>query len=59
MDVRVLQVTFDAADPGAQCAFWCAATGYQIDAPPPGFATWEEALASFGVPPERDRKSVV
>lgn len=53
MDIRTVQVTFDAADPGALCAFWCAALGYQVDAPPPGFETWEAALESFGVPPER------
>jgi hypothetical protein len=48
-----IQVTFDAADPGALCAFWCEVLGYQIDAPPPGFETWDAALESFGIPPER------
>ena len=50
---REIQVTFDAADPGALCAFWCEVLGYQIDAPPPGFETWDAALESFGIPPER------
>jgi len=53
MDVREIQLTFDAADPAAQCAFWCAALGYELDAPPPGFDTWDAALEAFGVPPER------
>ncbi len=48
-----MQVTYDAGDPGALCEFWCAALGYEIDAPPPGFETWDAALESFGVPPER------
>ena len=30
---REIQVTFDAADPGALCAFWCEVLGYEIDAP--------------------------
>ncbi|MCK0115774.1 VOC family protein [Isoptericola sp. S6320L] len=47
------QVTFDAADPRALGEFWCAALGYERDAPPAGFATWEEALTAWGVPPER------
>ena len=50
---REIQVTFDAADPGALCAFWCEVLGYQLDAPPPGFGSWDEALESFGIPPER------
>jgi catechol 2,3-dioxygenase-like lactoylglutathione lyase family enzyme len=50
---RTVQVTFDCADPGALCAFWCEVLGYRLDAPPPGFATWDEALDAWGVPPER------
>ena len=53
MDVREWQATFDAADPAAQCAFWCAVLGYELDAPPPGFESWEAALAAWGVPAER------
>ncbi|MDT9593494.1 VOC family protein [Nocardioides zeae] len=48
-----IQLTFDAADPGALSAFWIEVLGYRLDAPPPGFDTWEEALDAFGVPPER------
>ena len=48
-----VQVTFDCADPGALAAFWCHVLGYELDAPPPGFATWDDALDAWGVPPER------
>ena len=50
--VREVQVAFDCADPGALCAFWCEVLGYHLDSPPPGFATWDDALEAFGVPPE-------
>jgi len=49
---RELQVTFDAADPNALAGFWCEVLGYEYDAPPPGFDTWDAALEAFGVPPE-------
>ena len=51
--VRELQVTFDCADPGALSRFWCEVLGYRLDAPPPGFATWDDALEALGIPPER------
>ncbi|MGI8900700.1 MAG: VOC family protein [Nocardioides sp.] len=51
--VREVQVTFDCADPGALSRFWCEVLGYQLDAPPPGFDTWDDALDAFGVPEER------
>ncbi len=51
-DVRQVQVTFDCADPGALCEFWCEVLGYVLDSPPPGHDTWEEALEAFGVPRE-------
>jgi len=47
-----VQVTFDAHDPGALALFWCEVLGYQIDSPPPGFPTWDDALDAWGVPPE-------
>ena len=53
---RTIQVTFDCADPNALAGFWNEALGYRYDAPPPGFATWEEALDHFGVP-EEDRNN--
>jgi hypothetical protein len=49
---RTLQVTFDCADPNALAGFWNEAVGYAYDAPPPGFDTWDEALAHLGVPEE-------
>ncbi|GAA1736597.1 VOC family protein [Aeromicrobium alkaliterrae] len=58
---RTVQITFDAADPAAVAEFWAAALHYEVQAPPPGFATWEEALTAFGVPPElhNSRSAVV
>ena len=50
--MRDVQITFDAADPGALAEFWAAALGYQVQPPPPGFDTWEAALTAWGVPPE-------
>ncbi len=47
-----VQVTFDCADPAGLCAFWCEVLGYELEKPPPGFATWDEALDAWGVPPE-------
>ncbi|NNG38001.1 VOC family protein [Flexivirga sp. ID2601S] len=55
------QVTFDCADPAALAAFWAEATGGQLEAPPPGFESWEAALESWAVPPEEwnSRSAVV
>ena len=50
METREIQVTFDCAGPAALAAFWSAALGYERQAPPPGFDTWEAALSAFGVP---------
>ena len=50
---RQVQITFDCADPRALSLFWCEVLGYQLDAPPPGFDTWDAALEAFGVPEER------
>ncbi|MCG8918391.1 VOC family protein [Actinokineospora sp. PR83] len=47
------QVTFDALDPGRQAGFWALALGYELEPPPPGFATWEEFGERIGMPPER------
>ncbi|MFI5916778.1 VOC family protein [Dactylosporangium sp. NPDC051541] len=47
---RTVQITFDCADPAALAAFWTEALGYKIQDPPPGFATWDDALDAFGVP---------
>ena len=52
MSSREVQVTFDCADPGALAGFWCEVLGYQVQPPPPGFASWDEALDAWGVQPE-------
>ena len=39
-DVRQFQVTFDCAAPERVARFWCAALGYVVPPPPPGFADW-------------------
>ncbi|MCW2766952.1 MAG: hypothetical protein JWO11_2911 [Nocardioides sp.] len=52
-ELREFQVTVDCADPGALAAFWTEVLGMPLDAPPPGFDDWDQALASFGVPQER------
>jgi hypothetical protein len=45
-------ITFDCTDPAVLATFWCRALGYVAAAPPAGFATREEWLASAGVPRE-------
>jgi hypothetical protein len=50
---RDVQLTFDCADPAGMATFWVEALGYQIQAPPEGFESWEQALNAMGVPPER------
>ena len=52
MSARAVQVTFDCADPAALCEFWQQVLGYRLDAPPPGFDSWDKALDALGVPPE-------
>jgi catechol 2,3-dioxygenase-like lactoylglutathione lyase family enzyme len=49
---REVQVTFDCADPAALAAFWAEVLGYQVQAPPSGFDTWDAALESMGVAAE-------
>lgn len=50
---RDVQVTFDCADPAGLSAFWAEALGYELQAPPGDFESWEQALEAMGVPPER------
>jgi catechol 2,3-dioxygenase-like lactoylglutathione lyase family enzyme len=52
MSIREVQVTFDCADPAALAEFWCEVLGYELQPPPPGFASWNEALDAWGVPSE-------
>jgi len=58
---RDVQITFDCADPAGLAVFWAEALGYQLQDPPEGFESWEQALAAMGVPPERrnDASAVV
>jgi catechol 2,3-dioxygenase-like lactoylglutathione lyase family enzyme len=58
---RDVQITFDSGDPAALATFWAEALGYQVQPPPEGFESWEQALEAFGVPPERrnDASAVV
>ncbi|MFE9689589.1 VOC family protein [Micromonospora sp. NPDC005806] len=58
---RDVQVTFDCADPARLAAFWAEALGYQLQDPPAGFESWEQALEAMGVPIERrnDASAVV
>ncbi len=51
--IRDIQITFDCADPAGLAAFWTEVLGYRLQEPPAGFASWEQALAAMGVPPER------
>jgi hypothetical protein len=55
------QVVFDCRDPSAQAEFWADALGYVLQAPPEGFASWEDALRSWGVPESswNDRSAIV
>jgi catechol 2,3-dioxygenase-like lactoylglutathione lyase family enzyme len=53
MTARTVQITIDCADPRGLSAFWAEALGYHVPGPPGGFATWDEALEAWGVPPER------
>jgi hypothetical protein len=45
-----VQIVFDCADPGAQAQFWAEAVGYQLQPPPEGFDSWEDALRAWKIP---------
>ncbi len=53
MSTREVQVTFDCADPAALAEFWCEVLSYQVQPPPSGFDSWDQALDTWGVPPEQ------
>ena len=48
-----IQLTFDAADPVAQAAFWAEVLGYEPEAPPPGHDTWESWLTEMQIPEDQ------
>ena len=55
-----VQITFDSADPAALAAFWAEVLGYVLQPPPGDFASWDEALDAWGVPPaERNSRSAL
>lgn len=58
---REFQVTFDCGDPAALAGFWADVLGYELQAPPPGFDSWDAALEAMNIPPERrnDASAVV
>jgi len=45
-----VQITFDCADPASLATFWAEVLDYELQPPPEGFDTWEDALQAFGVP---------
>lgn len=45
-----VQITFDCADPDRLAHFWAALLGYELDAPPEGYDSWEAWLREHGVP---------
>lgn len=49
MSYRV-QVAVDCADPDRLAHFWAAATGYEIEQPPDGSASWVEYWRKRGLP---------
>jgi hypothetical protein len=48
-----VQVVIDCADPSRLAAFWALALGYEEQAPPEGYVTWEDALRAWGVPEDQ------
>jgi catechol 2,3-dioxygenase-like lactoylglutathione lyase family enzyme len=49
MTVR-FQLVINCADPDLLARFWAAALGYELEPPPPGFATWDEFRRDIGLP---------
>jgi len=48
-----VQITFDCADPAALAGFWCEVLSYQLEPPPQGFESWDEALDAWHVPADQ------
>ena len=44
------QLVIDCADPDRLTRFWSEALGYQVPAPPDGFAAWDDYWRHVGVP---------
>lgn len=47
-----IQIVFDCDDPDRLGKFWAEALHYKEQDPPPGFASWPDALKALGVPEE-------
>ncbi len=45
-----VQITFDCADPDRLAHFWADLLGYELDAPPDGFDSWQAWLEEQGIP---------
>ena len=45
-----IQLVFDTHDPDREASFWAEALGYIFQPPPEGFASWDDALRSWGIP---------
>src|SRR5919112_5637231 len=48
-----LQIVFDCADPARQASFWTRALGYEVPAPPGGYADWDAWARAEGIPEDR------
>jgi hypothetical protein len=44
------QLVINCADPEPLAQFWAAALGYELEAPPDGFATWDDWRRDIGLP---------
>jgi hypothetical protein len=44
------QLVINCADPELMARFWAAALGYELEPPPPGFATWDDWRRDLGFP---------
>ena len=56
-----MQVVFDCANPARLAEFWAGALGYVVQPPPDGFESWDDFLASVGIPEDswNDRSAVI
>ena len=43
------QLVINCADPDLLARFWAAALGYELEAPPAGFATWDDWRRDMGL----------
>ena len=48
-----VQVVIDCADPARLAEFWAEALHYTIQAPPSGYATWNDWARAQGIPEDR------